>query len=398
MRFLYTAISYPDVSTDANMYTDLIRALAGSGAEVRVIAPATGASTQVTEEGGIPVLRVRSGPLVNTGLLSKGFNTLLLNRRYTRAFRRYWPDWRMDWILTSTPPITLSPLLHTLQKQFGARVYLMLRDIFPQNARDLGIIKNPLLLAFFRRRECHLYQISDIIGCMSPGNIAFLHRRYPRTQDKLTYFPNWLEPTPQSCGSHDAGFRQRNGLAGKFIALFGGNFGRPQQMDFLLELAGRVRHVPDVVFVLIGRGTEKVHIENLVKRRDLNNVMIYDRLPRDEYLALSREADIGLVNLSQQFTIPNIPSRTLAYWDASLPVLAATDAYTDLDENFLRKFNAGLGAKTGNIDDYYTKFMTLYLDPQLRKTLGENGRKAVDMEFSTQAAVCRLIEQIEAHS
>ena len=382
------------------MYTSLVKGLVEQGHEVRVIAPSFEGATRQSIEGGIPVLRVKSGPLFNTHIVVKGINTLLLDSRYTRAIRRFWSDWAMDWVLASTPPITLSPLLKKLKDQFNANIYLILRDIFPQNAKDLGLITNPLLFAYFRLRERHLYRMSDIIGCMSPRNIEFVHRQDSDicSAAKLTYFPNWIQPTSEV--SHQKGgenFRSRFNLEGKFIALFGGNFGKPQQIEFILELAQRIQHLSDVVFFLIGDGTEKERIRKIAKLRDLNNVVICNRLPLQEYQSIINEADIGLVNLSENFTIPNIPSRTLGYWDASLPVLAATDTHTDLNENLLQKYSAGLWAKTGDLDGYLGQFMKLYKDQELRKTMGVNGRKAVESDFSSQAAVHRLLSQVQKH-
>ncbi len=389
---------YPDAVKNANLYTALVHELVAIGHEVRVIAPCHDADSHVSVEAGVAVLRVRSGPLFNTGLIKKGVHTVLLNNRYKRAIRRFWPDWHMDWLLASTPPITLSPFLKTLKNRHQAGVYLILRDIFPQNAKDLGMIRDPFLFAYFRARERHLYGISDLIGCMSPGNIAFLRAQDSDIfkSDKLRYFPNWIKPTPKE--KHSSGnFRKRFELERKFIALFGGNFGKPQKTEFVLELAETVRNLAGVVFFLIGDGTEINEVRRMVVQKGLSNVLVLDRLPMDEYQSLIHEADIGLVNLSDKFTIPNIPSRTLGYWDASLPVLAATDSSTDLNESFLKKHNAGLWARTGDIEGYYAQFMKLYQDPQLRRTMGENGRKAVETEYSAETAAKRLIEQIAEH-
>lgn len=399
MRFLYAAISYPDISHNTNLYTSFVHELVAQGHEVRVVAPGAGGASHVSEEGGIQVLRVKSGALFNTNLLLKGLNNLLLNPRYKRAINRFWPNWSMDWAITSTPPITLSPVLNELKKKHNAGLYLILRDIFPQNAKDLGMIKDPFLFAYFRQRERHLYRVSDIIGCMSPCNMEFLQRQNPSLflADKLAYLPNWIKPTAGEARQQGkSGFRRRFNLEGKFIALFGGNFGRPQKIEFILDLAVKAQHLDDIGFFLIGNGTEKERIRSIVQQRGLKNVMIYDRLPRDEYQSLISEADIGLVNLSEKFTIPNIPSRTLSYWDAELPVLAATDKSTDLNENFIKKYNAGLWAETGNLEDYYAQFMRLYQDKKLRKTMGENGRKAVETDFSVYKAVHRFLEQITA--
>ena len=398
MRFLYIAISYPDVEHTTSMYTSLVKGLVSAGHEVRVIAPTFKGVTQVSLEGGIPVLRVRSGQIFATHLIIKGFNTILLNARYTRAFRRFWTNWSMDWILTSTPPITLSPLLSKLKVKYNAKIYLILRDIFPQNAKDLSLINNSLLFCYFRHRERQLYDISDIIGCMSPANISFLQRQDPEicNAKKLKDFPNWIKPTSfKDTQKGRINLRSCFNLEGKFVAVFGGNFGIPQQVDFIIDLAASVQNLTDVVFFLIGDGTEKKRIMRIVQERCLKNVTFCDPLPREDYQSLIQEADIGLVCLNSRFTIPNIPSRTLGYWDACLPVLAATDRFTDYNCNILEKYNAGLWAETGDIVTFKHQFMKLYTDRKLRETMGINGKNAVNSVFSLQSAVRRMMEQIE---
>jgi len=398
MRFLYIAITYPNVAKNKNMYTYLMQELVNLGHEVSVIAPTFDSRTEENIEGEIPVLRVKTGPLFNTQLIAKGINTLLLNSRYKRVFFQYWKEKKIDWILTSTPPITLSPFIQHLKNRYQAKLYLILRDIFPQNAKDIGLIKDPFLFAYFRHKERHLYRISDLIGCMSPGNISYLKRNNPQicNDDKLKYFPNWIKPDSlkNQVESQNTLHRKFN-LEGKFIALFGGNFGKPQKVEFVLDLADRVKYLKDVVFCMIGSGTEKKRIQKIVKRKALENVLIIERLPREEYQQMIRDADIGLVNLSEKFTIPNIPSRTLGYWEASLPVLAATDRNTDLNENFLKKYNAGLWVETGDIEGYNRQFMKFYNNAELRKTMGQNGRRAVETEFSVHTAAKRLMNQVE---
>lgn len=398
MNLLFLSIAYPDVDKTGNLYTSLTHELAKKGHNIRVVAPTFDGRTRMGTEGEVKVLRVHSGPLFNTGLIRKGFNTLLLCHRFHRTMRQYRDHWRSDWIVTSTPPITLGKLVRHLRSLYKARCYLILRDIFPQNAKDLGLINNPVLFNFFRHNEKLLYRHSDVIGCMSPKNIQFVERQNPHIPSKkLKLLPNWIRPMDKDYipKSHSRLWTEY-GFRNKFIALFGGNFGKPQRVGFILDLAAKAQELEDVAFVLIGDGTEKPRIERQVTNRNLNNVYIFDRLPRHEYQALSCEADIGIVTLSEKFTIPNIPSRTLGYWDAQLPILAATDTNTDYKEILLDRYNAGLWAETGDLDNFYAQFLRFYNDRQLCRQMGANGRRAVINHFSVDTIAQRMIEQMES--
>ena len=86
-------------------------------------------------------------------------------------------------ILYSTPPITFCGVVEYFQKRDNAKTYLMLKDIFPQNAVDLGMMKTTgakgLIYKYFRKQEKKLYAISDRIGCMSQANVEYVLKDNP---------------------------------------------------------------------------------------------------------------------------------------------------------------------------------------------------------------------------
>ena len=103
--------------------------------------------------------------------------------------------------------------------------------------------------------------------------------------------------------------------------------------------------------------------------------------------------DIGLVNLSEKFTIPNIPSRTLSYWEAKIPVLAAIDPNTDFGE-ILAMTESGLSSITGDLDSYISNFERLYADKKLRAKMGENGYRFLRENCSVSRAYSIINEKL----
>jgi glycosyltransferase involved in cell wall biosynthesis len=379
MKVLFLMISYPDVAENTNMYTDLTNEFLRNGHVVYVAAPGN-QSTKLFKEGGIDVLRIKTLPLFNTSLIKKGIATLLLPSQYKAAIIKYFGKTKFDLIVTATPPITFSQTIRYLKKKSEARFYLILRDIFPQNAKDLGIINNPLVFAFFRRKEKKLYRIADSIGCMSQKNIDFIIERNPEVEcGKLQLLPNWVRVKEADADLPD--FKDV-ALNSKFIAVFGGNFGIPQKTDFLIEVAEKLNGIPDILFLLIGNGTEKERVRREVIAKQLKNVLILDQLPNNQYLSLLKNCHIGLVNLSDKFTIPNIPSRTLSYWSLKIPVLAAVDRNTDYGQ-LLERAEGGLWSIIGDTDTYISNLLFLYNNPDKRKQMGQNGFNYLIKELNT---------------
>jgi hypothetical protein len=106
-----------------------------------------------------------------------------------------------------------------------------------------------------------------------------------------------------------------------------------------------------------------------------------------------KECDVGLVNLSDKFTIPNIPSRTLSYWSVRLPVLAAVDKNTDYGE-MLNKCNGGLWSVMGDTDAYITNLLSLLYNPENRKQMGVNGYNYLSCELNTENAYRTILSRV----
>lgn len=391
MRVLFLMISYPDVSINTNMYTDLANEFLKNGHNVYVAAP-TPLFTEIHIEEKINVLRIKTLPLFKTNKIRKGIANLLLPYQYKRAINHHFKDISFDLIITSTPPITFLLTLKYLKKKYGSKVYLILRDIFPQNAKDLGLIRNSIIFNFFRKKEKKLYQLADSIGCMSPKNIDFVRNHNPEIKlNKLHLLPNWISVTEYA--SDGAGGKLKFNPEEKFIAIFAGNFGLPQKMEFLIEVADMIRDRKEILFLLVGEGTEKNMIRKLIKDKNLENIKIIDQLPKQDYLELLHECDIGLVSLSDKFTIPNIPSRTLSYWSLKIPVLAAIDKNTDYGE-LLEESNGGLWSVTGNTESFINNLLYFYNNPEIRKKMGENGHHYLINELNTEKAYKIILSRI----
>ena len=385
-------IAYPDISETSTMYTDLANELKNSGHNVFVAVANGSGEPSINTEGNVFVLRIKTLELFNTSNIKKGLANLLLPYQVFHAVRRHFSDIHFDAIISSTPPITYLITIEKLKKRYKSQVYLILRDIFPQNARDLGLIKNNLLFNFFRRKEKKLYDIADHIGCMSLGNIDYIKSNNPDvSSDKLHLLPNWKNITEYS--EPDYSIRDRYGLQGKFIVLYGGNLGKPQDVDFIIEIAVSVSQIDQVVFLIVGDGTEKKKMINVCHERNLKNVIFLDPLHRDKYEDLVKVCDIGLIINNRRFTIPNIPSRTLSYWEAKLPILAAIDPYTDY-KLILEKSGSGLWALTGDVNSFRINFDKLYNDKELRQKMGRNGYDYLIENCSTSKACNTIIDRL----
>ena len=194
MNALFLTISYPRLPENPNMYGDLALEFRRNGHSIQVVTVLerrTGQETRLEEEAGIPVLRVKCGDMFGVGFVRKGISTVTMPGRMIRAIERHLGGIRFDLIFCTTPHITFYKVLRYLKIRDRCPAYLILRDIFPQNARDLGALRNPLLFSWFRGMEKKFYGVADSIGCMSPGNIEYIRRHDPSAGQKCELLPHW---------------------------------------------------------------------------------------------------------------------------------------------------------------------------------------------------------------
>lgn len=397
MRVLFLLLYHPEPHESSNLYADLVGEFVKNGHEVTVVSAAKeGQPTALQREENVNVLRVKTQKIFNVHPLLKGIATVRMPYQFKRAIKKHLSEYIFDLIITPTPPITFVDIVAWLKRKHTLQSYLILRDIFPQNARDLGMIKNQILFNYFRKKEKKLYRYSDYIGCMSQGNINYILRHNPEVNtNKLLLLPNWQKAAPLS--ERDESIKKQYGLEGKYVAIFGGNIGEPQKIENIVSLAQAYLHNDHIVFLVMGNGTRRKHLEQMAADYALTNLAIKDAVPRQDYQKLVCSADIGLISLSEKFTIPNIPSKTLSYFNARIPVLAAIDANTDYGA-LLDKAGAGLWSLTGDMEKYKQNFDTLYNDPALRKKMGENGYKYLFNYLTEAIAYQTIIEHTRDQS
>lgn len=321
---------------ERDIYTDLLREFIRNGHKVYLLSPTEDAEAVIAEEN-CTIITVPTGRIEKTSFLRKGINTVLIESRFKAAIQKHLSQVRFDLVLYPTPPITFVGAVEYVKKRDRAKTYLMLKDIFPQNAVDIGILSKSgikgLLYRFFRRKEKKLYQISDYIGCMSQANVDYVLKHNPELPArKVGICPNSIEALDKSVTSDvRRKIREKYGIPlDRAVFVYGGNLGRPQGIPFLLEALKTQKEQKELYFLVVGDGTEYPLLEQYSRTAQQENFKLMQRLPKEDYDTLVGACDVGMLFLDHRFTIPNFPSRLLSYMQAKLPVLACTDPNTDV--------------------------------------------------------------------
>lgn len=392
MNILFLTIGTLGNIEDSGIYSDLLRQFRDNSHKVYVVSPREkrlGLPTECVEKNGATLLKVRIGNITKTHLIEKGISTITIESQYIKAIKKYFNNVKFDLILYSTPPVTLQKVVAYVKRRDNAKTYLILKDIFPQNAVDLGVLKKTgikgLLYKYFRAKEKKLYRNSDYIGCLSPANVDYILKHNPEIpKNIIEVCPNTIEPLYVKMDNEQVQkIRLKYNIPlDKTIFIYGGNLGKPQGIDFLIECLEANKHNQQVYYIIVGSGTEFKKLKNYFDHKKPDNAQLFSQMPKPDYEVLANSCDVGLIFLDNRFTIPNFPSRLLSYMQASMPVLAATDINTDLGE-VIEKGQFGFWCESGNLESFNEK-LGLLCDNKSRKKMGQNARQYLEDNYTAK--------------
>lgn len=408
MNVIYLTLSKFNDIESRGISPDLMRKFRDEGHQVYFVAPRerrAGVPTHLEDQNGVKMLFVKTLNIQKTNVVEKGLGTLLIENQYKNAIKKHLRNIKFDLILYSTPPITFTNVVRYLKKRNPQAVsYLLLKDIFPQNAVDIQMFgEKSVFNWYFRRKEIALYKNSDFIGCMSPANVEFLKKHNPYyPADHVEVAPNAVELKEKRMeeGQEKAEryyIRKKYDLpTDKPIFIYGGNLGKPQGIDYVVKCLEANKNRIDCCFVVVGSGTEYDKIASWMsevrsKRADVC-VKVMKGLLKADYDMLVRSCDVGLIFLDYRFTMPNYPSRLLSYLENKMPVLCATDVNTDIGK-IAEENGYGYWCESVKPEDF-----TALVDKMLasdRKAMGARGYEFLKKNYLVENTYNEIMKHIK---
>ena len=381
-KILFVSINYNE--EQKNLYTDLVDALVVRGHFVTVITSNSNKSFQKEYRQ----IGFKENITKNKNLIKKGISTITVSSKFRKVIKKNISNSEtFDLILYATPPITFNSVIKFCKKRFNSKTYLMLKDIFPQNAVDLKMFskKNPIYW-YFRYKEKNLYKLSDHIGCMSNGNIKYLlEHNLNIPNKKVGIFYNSIKIRQ---------YDEINIKRKETVFIFGGNLGKPQNIPGLLNIVNKLSDYKFAKFIVIGSGSEDKEIKKFIEDNEPDNIILYEQLPRDKYEEKLLEADVGLISLDPRFTIPNIPSKLQSYMNLKKPILALTDTNTDL-KDIITNAKCGWWYDATNIDEIILGIKQICRDKELQKIKGKNGFEYLKQNYDVNKNAIQLENYME---
>lgn len=394
LRIALVADTFPPLRTSgAVQLRDLSREFARQGHELTVLLPSAEQpeAWRLEEVDGIRVIRMRAPRTKDIGYLRRVIGEFLMPfamRRHLRAS----PCARVHWdgVVWYSPSIFHGPLVRSLTRSSRCKGYLIIRDIFPDWAVDMGLMRRGLPYLFLAAVARYQYSIADVIGVQTAGNRSYFRKWAQKPGRRLEVLQNWLDaPKRARCSIR----LDETALAGRKILVYAGNMGVAQGMDILLELAERLSGRRDVGFLFVGRGSDATRLRLSAQARGLQNVQFFDEIHPDEIPDLYASCSIGIVALDPRHKSHNIPGKFLTYMQSGLPVLANINAGNDLAA-VIRTETVGQVCESNEVDELVEMTEALLDQVDTDPLLPERCRSLFDREYSVRQAVQQIVSAL----
>jgi colanic acid biosynthesis glycosyl transferase WcaI len=300
---------------------------------------------------------------------------------FLASIRGFLACWRsFDVILVyEVSPITVGIPARVIKALTGAKLFFWVQDLWPESLSATGVIHSDYILKCFGELTRWIYKGCDLILIQSRAFIESV-LKYGVENKKIRYFPNCAEDyfrpvNPRKCTSESAlmlpGFR----------VMFAGNIGKSQDFETLLSAAELTLGKPSIQWIILGDGRHRSWVEHEIYNRELNNVHLLGRHPKERMPAFFSLADVLLIALKRKplFAL-TVPSKVQAYLACGKAILASLDGE---GARIIQEAQAGITVPAENPKELADAVLRLNeLGQEQLKVMGQNARKYYEKHFS----------------
>ncbi|WP_352337701.1 glycosyltransferase family 4 protein [Psychrobacter sp. 16-MNA-CIBAN-0192] len=298
-----------------------------------------------------------------------------------------------DTILFSSP--SLIPFLgaQRLANHFSARLVFEIRDIWPLTFTEIGgFSPNHPFIRFMQWIEIKAYRDSDHVLSNLKNSVEHMVK-HGLQRDKFTWIANGFSLNEVNKKVPLNEVVQPQLPKNKFIIGYTGTLGFANTLDILIEAAEILKNESDIAFVLVGHGREKEKLQDLVKEKNLNNVIFIDPILKVQVQAMLNSFDacfIGLIS-DPLFKFGVSPNKLFDYFYSAKPILYAIDSG---DYKPVEDAKAGLQIEPENPQALSDGILKLYrMTESERNQMGMNGRKAA-LEHYEYGMLAKKLETV----
>ena len=394
MKILILSLVYwPDSTGNGPIVTDLAGALVRRGHEVTVVCgfphygreetPARyrGRLTMAEDHEGVHIRRVYHAGAGSSNPVWKVLGYLIFTLTAILGGLRTGPA---EVILAPSPPLSVGISAWILGICKRAPFVYNIQDLFPEAYVNLGAIRSPTMIRLCKSAARFVYRKAARIVCVMES-MAEQVGDYGVSDEKIVVIPNWSDPTEVTPCDSDNAFAAEHGINGDFVVQYAGNLGASQRLDLVVECAEELAG-EGIQFVIIGSGTSRERIEEMVRSREVPNVTLLPTQPRERLSEVLAACDVALVPLTAGMSETSFPSKIYTIMASARPMVAALDEGSS-PRQFIEHHECGIAIDPDEASQMIAGIRTLKRDPQRCHKMGQQARRSIVELDQRQASI-----------
>lgn len=290
-------------------------------------------------------------------------------------------------LVVTTPPVL--PFITAIASLLrGAKYVLLIHDNYPEilvavgkTGENSSLVK---LLNFFNRR---LYKYASKIIVVGRDMQELVEKKTAGLNVTIEYIPNWAELEQVFPAERNNNLLlEELGLSEKFVFLYAGNMGHPNDLESLVECADRLKSDATVHFIFLGAGVKRKWLEREVAARVLTNVTLLSPRPRSEQNIFLNACDVAVVSLVKKMKGVSMPSRTYNILAVGKPILALTEKGSEV-ARVVEEDQVGWVVPPDAPEELRQKILDIREENGKISTMGKNSRDSAVKKYSLKTAV-----------
>lgn len=288
----------------------------------------------------------------------------------------WWPSlWARSWdaVLAVCPLLQSGLVPALLARRQKVPFIFHVQDLQLDAARELAIIRQPLLFALLERLERFLFTRAQAVTTISRAMAVRIEDKGV-LPERLHLLPNWADLEDITPGKRRNALRRELGLNAETMVLYAGNMGEKQGLGLILDAAAITRYNQDIRYVFVGEGAARERLMDRAQRLGLDTVSFLPLQSRDRFPLLLAAADIHLVVQKHKASDLVMPSKLGNILAAGRPFIATALPETELGRVTLES-RAGLLISPEDAGSLAQAIVNLARDQGARRMMGFRGRK-----------------------
>lgn len=306
---------------------------------------------------------------------------------------------RPDVIIVETDPPLLCLLGWFVSRVRKTKLVCYLQDIYPDIAIKLGRLRTNLFTQLLRWSFLYVYRCSDRVVVVGSDMRRWLINHLVSAR-RIRTIENWVDTNRVYPVETPNPFRIENHLVGKFIAMYSGNLGYTQRFDLVLDAAEKLKHIDDIVFLIVGNGVRRRELSELVINRGLPNVKFINYQHKSNLANSLSAADAHFVLLDSDLTQLMMPSKIYSALASGTSVIGIGRPKTPLGNHQLDSHlaqtieinEAGFFVDESQPEKLVEVIEFLYENPKVRHQMGRNARNSAIVRYSRSVTVAEFIK------